>query len=284
MAPRLYAADDGWVGMQIWGMGIASYDLTDDGYPEYYLTSQGDNKLQTLAAGPGQPRYADIALRRGVIATRPFAGDETLPSTAWHPEFEDVNNDGLIDLFVAKGNVNLMPDFAQRDPSNLLLGQPDGTFREAADAAGILNFDRGRGAALADFNLDGLLDLIEVNFGAPVRLWRNVGSGDAEAPGQMGSWIAVQLIQPNPNHAGIGSWIEVRVGDRVNRREVTIGGGHAGGQLGWIHFGLGDADRAEIRVQWPDGETGDWLTLGENQFAIIERGAGTPRIIEPAND
>jgi hypothetical protein len=284
MAPRLYAADDGWVGMQIWGMGIASYDLTDDGYPEYYLTSQGDNKLQTLAAGAGQPRYADIALRRGVTATRPFAGDETLPSTAWHPEFEDVNNDGMIDLFVAKGNVNLMPDFAQRDPSNLLLGQPDGTFREAADAAGILSFDRGRGAALADFNRDGLLDLIEVNYGAPVRLWRNVGSGDAATPGPMGNWAAIQLMQPNPNHAGIGSWIEVRVGDRVQRREVTIGGGHAGGKFGWTHFGLGSADRAEIRIQWPDGETGDWLTLAANEFAMIERGAGTPRIVAPAND
>ena len=38
--------------MQIWGMGIASHDLTGDGYPEVYLTSQGDNKLQTLTSGP----------------------------------------------------------------------------------------------------------------------------------------------------------------------------------------------------------------------------------------
>ncbi len=38
--------------MVIWGMGIAAQDLTGDGLPEYYLTSQGDNKLQTLHAGP----------------------------------------------------------------------------------------------------------------------------------------------------------------------------------------------------------------------------------------
>ena len=36
-------------------MGIASQDLTGDGYPEVYLTSQGDNKLQTLADGPARP-------------------------------------------------------------------------------------------------------------------------------------------------------------------------------------------------------------------------------------
>jgi len=283
-APHLYSSDDGWVSMQIWGMGIASHDLTGDGYPEYFLTSQGDNKLQTLAAGADEPGYRDIALQRRTNATRPFAGDEGLPSTAWHPEFQDVNNDGFMDLFISKGNVNLMADFAQKDPSNLLLGQPDGTFSEAAEAAAILSFDRGRGAALADFNLDGLLDLIEVNYRAPVRLWRNVGSGGAAGPAPMGNWLAIQLLQADPNHAAIGSWIEVRAGDLTVRREVTIGGGHAGGQLGWIHFGLGDADGAEVRVQWPDGEVGQWMRLAANQFAEIERGVAAPRIIEPAKD
>jgi len=283
-APHLYTSDEGWMPMQIWGMGIASYDLTDDGYPEYFLTSQGDNKLQTLEAGADQPRYRDIALRLGANVPRPFAGDEALPSTAWHPEFQDVNNDGFMDLFISKGNVNLMADFAQKDPSNLLLGQSDGTFSEAAEAAGIMSFDRGRGAALADFNMDGLLDLIEVNYRAPVKLWRNVGSGDATMPASMGDWVAIQLEQANPNHAGIGSWIELRIGERIQRREVTVGGGHAGGQLGWIHFGLGRADTADIRVQWPDGEIGPWLPLDSNQFAVIERGASEPRIIEPAND
>ncbi|HEY4190942.1 MAG TPA: VCBS repeat-containing protein, partial [Candidatus Limnocylindrales bacterium] len=181
-APREYTAADGWVPMQIWGMGIASQDLSGDGLPEVYLTSQGDNKLQSLMAGPTQPAYHDIALAKGVTAAQPYAGGEALPSTAWHPEFEDVNNDGLIDLFVSKGNVGEVPDYATKDPSNLLLGQPDGTFVEGAPAAGIVSFDRGRGAALVDFNQDGLLDLVEANLGAPVRLWRNVGSGTAEAP------------------------------------------------------------------------------------------------------
>jgi hypothetical protein len=264
-------------------MGIASYDLTGDGYPEVFLTSQADNKLQTLAAGADQPRYRDIALRRGANAAQPFAGGDALPSTAWHPEFQDVNNDGFVDLFISKGNVNVMADFAQKDPSNLLLGQADGTFKEVAEEAGILSFARGRGAALADFNLDGLLDLMEVNYGEPVKLWRNVGRGDATMPVPMGDWLAVQLVQADANRGGIGSWIEVRVGDHVDRREVNVGGGHGGGQLGWIHFGLGSADDAEIRVQWPDGAMGEWVRVGANQFALIERGANEPRIIDPAD-
>ena len=76
----------------------------------------------------------------------------------------------------------------------------------------------------------------------------------------MGSWAAVRLHQPAPNVDAIGAWVETRVGDRTTVHEVTVGGGHASGQLGWIHLGLGDADEAEVRVQWPDGETGPWMT------------------------
>jgi enediyne biosynthesis protein E4 len=270
--PRLYSDTDGWVQVQIEGMGIASYDVTGDGYPDVYLTSQADNKLQTLTAGPSKPTYRDIAFKRGVNATLPFTGGDTRPSTAWHPEFQDVNNDGFIDLFVSKGNVEEIPDYAAMDPSNLLLGQPDGTFQEGAEAAGVLDFARGRGAALADFNLDGMLDLVKVNLGAPVRLWRNVGAGDAAHPVLMGHWLAVTLRQPGSNRDAIGSWIEVRVGDTTMRRELTVGGGHTGGQLGPTHFGLGPSGEAQIRVQWPDGELGPWIPVKADQSTTIERG------------
>jgi hypothetical protein len=279
--PRPYSREEGWRPMQIWGMGIASQDLTGDGRPEVFLTSQGDNKLQTLAAGSDGPTYVDIAIRRGVTAHRPYAGGDALPSTAWHAEFQDVNNDGYVDLFVSKGNVEAMPDFASRDPSNLLLGQDDGTFLESGREAGILSFARGRGAALVDLNLDGLLDLVQVNRRENVTLWRNVGWGTADEPEPMGHWLGLRPRQPGPNGDAIGSWIEVRFGDRTIEREVTVGGGHAGGQLGWIHVGLGEADGAQVRVRWPDGEVGPWLELPADRFAVIERGAAEPELWTP---
>jgi hypothetical protein len=272
-APSAYTAADGWQNLELFGMGIASYDVTGDGYPDVYLTSQADNKLQALTGGPGRPAYGDIALQRGVTSAEPFTGGDVLPSTAWHPEFQDVNNDGLVDLFVSKGNVDAEEGFAVKDPSDLFLGQADGTFSEAAGAAGILNFARGRGAALADFNLDGLLDLLEVNFGAPVRLWRSVGGGTPGSPEPMGNWLALQPSQPGPNRDAIGAWLEVKVGEQVTQRELTIGGGHAGGQLGWVHFGLGSATRAQVRVQWPGGGLGPWLEVTANTFDTIERDA-----------
>ncbi len=280
-APRLYTREEGWARLVIWGMGIASQDITGDGRPEIYLTSQGDNKLQTLVDGAAGPAYHDIALRRGVTAHRPYAGDEGLQSTAWHPEFADVNNDAFPDLFVSKGNVGSEVDHAMKDPSNLLIGQPDGTFIEGAEAAGIMRFGLARGAALVDLNLDGLLDLVEVVRKDNVGLWRNVGAGDAAQPIAMGHWIALDLEQAGANHDAIGSWLEVRTGDRAIQREVTVGGGHASGQLGWVHVGLGTADAADVRVTWPDGTTGPWLPVPADGFALIERGAAAVRSWKP---
>jgi hypothetical protein len=282
VAPQEYTAADGWHSLQIWGMGIASRDLDGDGLPEVYITSQGDNKLQTLEHGPSAPSFHDIALAKGVTAQRPYTGGDVLPSTAWHPEFEDVNNDGLVDLFVSKGNVDAQPDNAQRDPSNLFIGRPDGTFFEGAPAAGIVRYDRARGAALVDLNLDGLLDLVVVNREVNVAVWRNVGSGDAARPIPMGHWLELGLHQPAPNVDAIGAWVDVRVAGRTTVREITIGGGHASGKLGWIHTGLGDATSAEVRVHWPNGDTGPWTTIQADRFVTIDRGAATPTVFTPA--
>jgi hypothetical protein len=281
--PHLYTEAEGWQPVRVWGMGIASYDLTGDGYPEYFLTSQADNKLQTLADGPAEPNFKDMALAAGVTATRPYVGDTTLPSTAWHAEFQDVNNDSFVDLFIGKGNVEAMPDYAAQDPSNLMIGQPDGTFVEGAQPAGIFNYDRARGASLADFNLDGLVDLVVVYRREPVRVWRNTGLTDAEGTdGEAVHWLAIELQGGGSNTSAIGSWIEVRIGERIIQREVTVGGGHAGGQLGWIHFGTGPTSRVEIRVQWPNGEVGPWLPATTDQFVIVERDAEAVEPWQPA--
>ncbi|MFL5674343.1 MAG: CRTAC1 family protein [Chloroflexota bacterium] len=282
--PRAYTAADGWSQVQVEGMGIASYDVTGDGFPDVYLTSQSDNRLQALASGPERPTYTDIGHPRGVDVAQPFTGGDALPSTAWHADFQDINNDGLVDLFVAKGNISDQPDHAMKDPSNLLIGEADGSFREAAEQAGVLSFARGRGASLADLNLDGLLDLVEVNYLDRVMVWRNVGAGDATTPAPMGHWLSVRATQPGPNHDAIGAWIEVQAGGRTSRRELTVGGGHLSGALGWMHVGLGSATDAQVRVVWPDGEVGPWLAAPADGFGVIERGASAITRWDPQKD
>ena len=267
--PALYTPEEGWKSLRIWGMGIASADIDSNGLPDYFLTSMADNKLQTLVAvppdGPPSAEFKDIAFAKGVTAHRPYMGDDLKPSTAWHAQFEDVNNDGRVDLFIAKGNVAKMPDFAAKDPNNLLLQGSDGKFIEVGDKAGVGSGAVSRGGALVDFNLDGLLDLVVVNRWESAEVWRNESTNG-------GHWIHVELEQAGTNRDAIGGWLEIRRGDGVQRREITVGGGHASGQSGWWHMGLGDAEQLDVRVVWPHGETGPWETVVSDGFFVLERG------------
>ncbi len=262
--PALYTEAEGWKPLKIWGMGIASNDLDGDGYPEYFLTSMADHKLQTLAAAPAAT-FKDTAFAKGVTVHRPTTGTDLRPSTGWHAQFEDVNNDGLEDLFVAKGNVDRMPDFAAKDPNNLMLQGADGKFTDVASKAGVASTYSSRGAAVVDFNNDGLLDLVVVNRNDKAQLWRNTSTN-------LGHWLELKLQQPTTNRDGIGAWIEVKHGDKIMRREITSGGGHASGENDWWHFGLGEVKQTEARVIWPGGTAGKWQKTDGDKFYILERG------------
>ncbi len=282
--PRQFSRSDGWRSVQIWGMGIAEADLNADGYPEYALTSMGDTKLQTLDedAEEDRPVYRDIAFERGATAHRPYAGEDLRPSTGWHAEFADFNNDGKLDLYIAKGNVEQMPEFAAFDPDNLLLGGLGGKFTEAGHLAGIDVPTRSRGAVLADFNMDGMLDLAVVNREHNVSLFRNLGGKAADgtdsiATRAMGNWLEIELAQKDINPDAIGATISVKTGNTTRVRKVQIGGGHASGHLGFVHVGLGVSERAEIRVQWPDGTWSAPYRVFANNFVRIERGADQAR-------
>jgi hypothetical protein len=268
LGPRTEA--DGWPRISLWGMGIASQDLDGDGLPEVMLTSMGDQLLQ-FNRGDG---YENAPYSVGTYAQRPHIGDDGRPSTGWHAEFGDIDNDGRADLFIAKGNVDQMPSNAIHDPNNLLMQQPDGSFRESAAEAGIATGERSRGAALADLNADGRLDIVVVNRRAPMEVWQN-------ATAATGQWLAVEPLQQGPNRHAVGAWVEVRAGGRVQAREVTVGGGHVGGQAGPLHFGLGPETDAEVRVVWPDGTVSDWVPCAPGVRVTARRGPGTALELVP---
>ncbi|WFE76851.1 CRTAC1 family protein [Roseinatronobacter sp. S2] len=258
---RFLGADDGWPELMLWGMGIASRDITGNGLADVYLTSMADQMLQ-LAQPDGTYRAAPFSM--GHTAHRPFTGDDGRPSTGWHAQWGDVTNNGRVDLFVAKGNVDQMPDLAMADPNNLLLQGPDGTFTESAHLAGLADPARSRGAALVDLDGDGRLDLVVINRRAPARLYRNVTEG-------VGNWLAVDLRQDGTNRFAIGARVTVDTETASQWQDITIGGGHAGGQLVPLHFGLGDATGADVHVRWPDGEETRHRIGAVNQRVTLRR-------------
>ncbi len=262
--PSLYTADEGWKFVRYWGMGIAENISMADGMPQYYVTSMADQHLLVLSDGVAKPSYKDVPFASGVSAQRPYAGGDLRPSTGWHTQFEDVNNDGLSDLFIAKGNVDKMPDFAAKDPSNLLLQNADGTFAEVGDKSGMLSFSQARGGAVADFNRDGKMDVLIVNRHENVKIWRNVSKN-------LGHWLDLRLSLAGANHDGIGAWIEVKHGDKIMRREITSGGGHVSGVNGFWHFGLGEQTATQIRVLWPDGVQSDWQDVSVDQSYLVSK-------------
>ena len=252
--------EEGWRKVSLWGMGIASADLTGDGFPEVMLTSMGDQLLQFNDG----TAFTNAPFATGTYAQRPHVGDDGRPATGWHAEFGDMDNDGRLDLFIAKGNVDQMPSNAINDPNNLLMQQADGRFVEASVEAGIASTHRSRGAALADLDGDGRLDIVVVNRRAPLEIWQN-------ATPDTGNWLAVELRQTGANTRAVGAWVEVRTEAGVQIREMTVGGGHAGGQAGPLHFGLGPATEAEFRVHWPDGAVSDWSEAALNARIVVER-------------
>ena len=148
-----------------------------------------------------------------------------------------------------------MPDFAAFDPDNLLLGNHDGRFVEAGRVAGIATGTRGRGASVVDLNLDGQLDIVVVNRNDNVSLFQNrsaIGGDNRTRP--MGNWLQIAFLQSGINRNAIGAKISVKSGNTTRSRTVQVGGGHASGHAGFVHVGLGVAERANIRIQWPDGQ------------------------------
>ncbi|MBW6417270.1 CRTAC1 family protein [Celeribacter sp. PS-C1] len=248
---RFLDDQDGWDRVSLWGMGIAERDIDGDRVPDVMLTSMGDQLLQL---GQDDGRYKPAPYEIGTYAHRPHLGGDGRPSTGWSADWGDVDNDARADLFIAKGNVEQMPNNAAHDPNNLLQQKPDGTFREVSIAAGVASMEKSRGGHLVDLNGDGRLDLVVVNRQSAMELYQNVTPN-------VGQYLAVSLRQPGLNPQAVGATVEILTNRGLQRQDVTIGGSHASGKSVPLHFGLADAEVAKVKVTWPDGEETDWVEI-----------------------
>ena len=236
------------------GMGTDVEDYDNDGWPDLFVTTLSLERYALYRAlGGGRFEYASHTTGVGAAA---------LQRSGWGTKFVDFDNDGRRDLFVAQSHVldtvsrarqgydYLQPPLMLRNAGP---SAPLGTGPSFVDVSSSLGpvFARpaaGRGAAVADLDEDGDLDIVVANLDAEPTLLRNDG-------GNGNHWLTVALRGTRSNRQGIGA--VVRVVDDQGRAQSGISSTASSYQSASdarVHFGLGEAKTIRrVEVLWPSG-------------------------------
>jgi len=250
------------------GMGVDLEDYDNDGWPDAIVTTLSLERY-ALYRGMGQGRFEYVSHAAGV-------GRATLQSSGWGTKFVDFDNDGYRDVFVAQGHVldtvsRARQGFEYLQPP-LMLRNERGAFADVSASLGPA-FARpaaGRGAAFADLDDDGDMDIVISNLDAEPTLLRNDG-------GNVNHWLSVSLRGTRSNRPGIGAIVTV-VDEQGRARSgvCSTASSYQSASDRRVAFGLGDAKIARrVEVRWPSG------TVQEFKDVPVDR---ILEIVEPAGD
>jgi hypothetical protein len=262
------------------GMNASVGDVLNDGRFSIYVSNiseqgvlmQGNNLWVPLwepGQRPSEARYGNLANAMGV----------EMGGWSFGAQFGDLNNDGLLDLYLTNGFVSLdrkrsywydyskvaggneaiisdaanWPSLEGRTLSGhqgklLWLNTGDGDFTEVSRMAGATDLLDGRAVAMADFGNRGVLDVVVANQRAPLLFYRNTVTPE-------NGWIEFDLEGRASNRSAIGARVELFWNGKRQVQEVSGGSGFSSQNQRRLHFGIGQAaqvDRVEIR--WPSGQ------------------------------
>src|ERR1051325_5669050 len=252
------------------GMGVDAGDFDGNGTDDIFVTHLMD-ETNTLYTNMSQGLFEDRTREAGLgMPGRRFTGFGTL--------FFDYDNDGWLDLFIANGAVQLLPDLVRKkDP--FPLGQPNqlfqntgkGSFVEVTDQAGpeLQLIEVSRGAAFGDIDNDGDTDVLVTNNNGPTWLYLN-------QIGNQNHWLGLKLTGKSGRDM-LGTQIEVIVSkNNVLRRRARTDGSYLSANDPRVLVGLGNATQVEtVRVRWPDGSGEEWKDLKEDQYINLKQGSGS---------
>ncbi|MGA2848717.1 MAG: CRTAC1 family protein [Terracidiphilus sp.] len=169
-------------------IGVAVGDYDNDGYPDLFVAGVHGN---TLYHNNGDGTFTDVTKKAGLDKSiDPEYGPLWSEAAVW----VDVNNDGLLDLFVVNylqwtysdkplcgGDSGIAdychPRFYKGQPNQLFINQGNGTFKDASKEWGIRDqVGKGMGVGMADYDLDGKPDLFVTNDSEYNFLFHNLGN------------------------------------------------------------------------------------------------------------
>ena len=245
--------------------GVAVGDIDNDGDLDIFQAAGGRRPevtfrsllLQNLDNG----EFLDILEGAGLVSLRSV--------DALGPNFEDIDNDGDLDLLVA-------------EPLAFFLNNGDLIFTEATGQLGIIGpVGGGGGATSADYDLDGFLDVL---FGDGERLeglTSDTFGGLYRNTGNANHWLRVELVGIESNRNGIGARLVATTGDLVQTRELLGGLGISQNEL-LAHFGLADHTQVDqLEISWPSGQVDRLTDIAADQKIRVFEGRPGFHPIEP---
>lgn len=243
------------------GMGAAVGDYDNDGDLDWFVTSiysqppvaDGTKSGNRLYRNAGDGTFEEVSEAAGV----------RIGYWGWGACFGDFDNDGHLDIFHVNGfRTNPTSDVWLTDPSRLFLSNGDGTFTESSASVGLEDTGQGRGLTCFDFDRDGDLDLFVANNSQAPAFYRNDG-------GNARNFLNVRLRGDGGNRLAVGARVEVTAEGVTQMREVAAGSNFQSQQPLEVHFGLGDATEAEVRVRWLSGTIHELGTRSANLFLLV---------------
>jgi enediyne biosynthesis protein E4 len=247
------------------GMGVDVGDYDGDGQLDLVKTNFAQD-YTSLYRNEGNGLFVDVSFRSGLAATLgPYLG--------WGVGFVDVDNDSLLDIFIANGHV--YPNIARTGTSTykqrnqLFRNVGRGQYRQITTEVGgpLLLQQSSRGAAFGDVDNDGDIDILVSVIDDRPMLLRNDSTG--------GHWVTLRLEGTKSNRLAIGAKVTIQTGSRRQVAEVRSGGSYISHNDTRVHFGLGTSRSVDrVTIRWPDGNVETLGSLAADRFYVAREGEG----------
>ncbi len=248
------------------GMGVDAADYDRSGRPSIII-SNFSNQMMSLYHNEGNGLFVDEAPRSEV-------GRASLLSLGFSCFFFDYDLDGWPDIFVADGHLD--PDIERiqkrityRQPPHLFRNLGHGKFEEVTASLGpAFSAPRvARGAAYADIDNDGDLDLLVTTNGGPALLLRNDGGANHS--------LRIKLNGTKSNRDGIGAVVTITSANDRQWQMLRSGSSYMSQSELVLTFGLGSATSvSSLEIQWPSGQVDKLNNVAAGQTITVEEGRG----------